>query len=228
MDVNGVASTSQTSMQGMASMYGGNLGKDAFLELLVTQLRHQDPLKPMENTEFIAQLSQFSSLEQLWNVNDTLSRNVDLTQSVHNALMTNLIGKHVKVASDTVQVQDGVPSELSYRMYFEGDVNVQVLDAQGNTVRTDRVGFQEAGEHAYAWDGKDADGKAVPEGDYYLRVTRIDPEGNESWISTYLTGEVTGLEFLAGSPVLYMGERMVNPSDIIAVYEPENTMVSGR
>ena len=111
MAVDSISSSVLSSAQGGLQLYQNNMGKDAFLELLVTQLRYQDPLKPMENTEFLAQLSQFSSLEQLWNVNETLGQNVDLTQSVNNALMTNLIGKEVKVSGNVLYWEDGAAPE---------------------------------------------------------------------------------------------------------------------
>jgi len=70
-----------------------NLDKEAFLQLLVTQLKNQDPLSPMDNTEFVAQLAQFSSLEQLSNMNSSLQSNALVTQSMNNSVMAELIEK---------------------------------------------------------------------------------------------------------------------------------------
>ena len=73
------------------------LGKDDFLKLLITQLSHQDPLSPMENTEFIAQMAQFSSLEQITNMSTGFNR---LTSMLTNSEAVNLVGKTVDIATE--------------------------------------------------------------------------------------------------------------------------------
>ena len=94
--------TSVTGVENQTNLMTSNnksqnvLDKQAFLNLLVTQLKYQDPLNPMENTEFVAQLAQFSSLEQLVNVNDNLQADAVLSQSVNNSLIASLIGNEVK------------------------------------------------------------------------------------------------------------------------------------
>ena len=90
--------TSSTSTS--ATSGSSTLGKDDFLKLLIVQLRNQDPLNPTEGTEFAAQLAQFSSVEQLTNINSTLTESLAtnklLTQSIGNSLATTMIGKTVK------------------------------------------------------------------------------------------------------------------------------------
>ena len=221
MAVDSISSSVLSSAQGGLQLYQNNMGKDAFLELLVTQLRYQDPLKPMENTEFLAQLSQFSSLEQLWNVNETLGQNVDLTQSVNNALMTNLIGKEVKVSGNVLYWEEGAAPELSFQLAQAGEVAVEILDSDGRVVRTIQLGSMTSGEHSFSWDGRDDSGNRLAEGDYTASVTRKDANGNEIAVSTYLVGKVDGIEFIEGSPIFYIDNYAVNPSDIFAVYESE-------
>lgn len=195
------------------------LGKDAFLKLLVTQLRNQDPLKPMENMEFVAQLSQFSSLEQLWNVNETLSRNGDLTKSVHNALMTNLIGKDIKVSEKVIYWTEDSQQELAYDLAQSGNVAVQVVGELGKVIRNIDVGREIEGEHSVLWDGKDNFGKPVAPGNYNFKVFLVDEQGRGTEVPTYLRGKVTGIRFVDGNPVLYIGRQAVDPSDIVAIYE---------
>ncbi len=215
-DVNSVdAAGSITSLYNAG---GNELGKDEFLKLFITQLKNQDPLEPMDNTQFIAQLSEFSQLEQLWNVNENLSTNGNLTQSVHNALMTNMIGKQVKVASNTIRwTGDSLP-EIQYQMPQSGDVAIEIVDETGTLVYQNQM-TQEAGAQAFQWRGLDANGNELPWGDYTVYVTHADMTGQKTILSPYLDGRITGLQYENGNPVLYMGNQAINSSDILAVYE---------
>ncbi|MDP3830447.1 MAG: flagellar hook capping FlgD N-terminal domain-containing protein, partial [Ignavibacteriaceae bacterium] len=86
-----------------------SLGKDDFMKLMLTQLKHQDPLNPMEGSEFAAQLAQFSSLEQLSNLNELTAQSIDanyyLTQSINNTMTATLIGKDVKLSGNVLNVK---------------------------------------------------------------------------------------------------------------------------
>ena len=223
MQVDAVSQSSAASIAGTTSLDQSGMGKEAFLRLLVAQLRHQNPLEPIGNTEFLAQLSQFSSLEQLYNVNETLARNGDLTLSVHNALMTNLIGKDVKVQGNVLQWTENSEVKVAYEMVQGGEVFIQVFDDQGLVVRNIGLGPQNEGSHLYGWDGKDNEGNRVSPGNYSVRVLKINAEGAEVDLPTYLIGRVTGIQYLNGNPVLCVGDQVVNPSDVIAIYEPSDT-----
>ena len=223
MQVDAVNQAVGTSSLAVSGLDGGGLGKEEFLQLLVAQLQNQDPLNPMENTEFVAQLSQFSSLEQLWNVNETLRQNGDLTKSVHNALMTNLIGRDIKVPGQLLQVPAPTEKTVVYDLLQSGEVSIQVLDAQGQVVRDLYIGLQEAGEHAVVWDGRDGGGEPVSPGSYFVNVFATDSQGSQDLLATYVVGKITGLRYVDGSPVLYMGDQEVNPSDIVAVYEASDS-----
>ena len=100
--VNGV----QNNIYGTNTTQGkSELGKDDFLKLMIEQMKNQDPLSPMEGTEFTAQLAQFSSLEQLSNMSDSLEQSINanyqLTQAVNNTMTAALIGKEVKLEGTT-------------------------------------------------------------------------------------------------------------------------------
>ena len=101
------------SLTGTEYLEQNNLGKEAFLKLLVAQLTNQDPMKPMENQEFLSQLSQYSSLEQLMNLNDAMTASNNLTASVYNAMMTNLIGKEIKVQGNLLQWSENPSAGIS-------------------------------------------------------------------------------------------------------------------
>ena len=117
------------------------LGKDDFLNLLVAQLRNQDPLKPMESTEFTAQLAQFSSLEQLYNVNDNLGDLETSQAAMHNNQAVSMIGKTAWARGSIVQKADNAPVDLHFGLdKAASETMVNIYDAQGNFIKQ----FQQA------------------------------------------------------------------------------------
>ena len=156
------------------------LGKDDFLHLLTVQLRYQDPLNPLENTEFIAQMAQFSSLEQLQNMNQSMEKSQGSEAELHTAfknnLVTSLVGKSVEVPTQQV-TYDGASAEVSYRL---GDrahsASLRILDARGQLVRELELDTAQA-YGTVEWDGKSAAGDKVPKGAYLAIVAATDPGG---------------------------------------------------
>jgi len=222
MSIDAISQTPET-MSSASYLDQSGLGKEAFLKLLVAQLTNQDPLEPMDNQEFLGQLSQYSSLEQLMNLNDTLSLNNDLTMSVHNALMMDLIGKDVKVMGDILHWSDDATAKISYTLPQAGNVSVQILDESDQVIRTLNEGLQAAGDHVLEWDGRDNLGNLAPPGDYRVQVMTGDGQETASQLQTYIIGRVTGIQFIGGNPVPYIGNQAVNPANIIAIYDPSLT-----
>ena len=193
------------------------LGRDQFLTLLVAQLQHQDPLNPLDGTDFSAQLAQFSSLEQLFGVNETLA---DIQASLSaresgNAL--DYIGKTAKAISDTIFVNDGKIESGSYSLKDRADVTISIYDEQGLEVRRLYPGRQDAGEHDLAWDGKDNAGEVVEDGTYAFAVEATDEQGSIVPHDAYVAGEVTGVTYQSGIAYLMIGDKLVSPSNIIEV-----------
>jgi flagellar basal-body rod modification protein FlgD len=219
MDVTSTSSTT-TQTTDLTSLAGSSstMGKEEFLQLLVTQLQNQDPLNPTENTEFVAQLSQFSSLEQLLNVNTALEGQADIFQSLHNTMMTNLIGREVMVSNDTLY-WDGSEASLSYVVPSTTEVSIQVFDEDGNMVATQSLGTVASGEQTFTWDGKDQFGNDLDYGSYQFQFLIDDGEGGTSTLETYQTGKVTSLEYVNGGAILYLGQQAVYPSEIVAIRE---------
>lgn len=195
----------------------GMLGKDDFLGMLVTQLRYQNPLEPMADTEFIAQLAQFSTLEQMQNMNANLQVNMQLIQSVGNALATSLIGKHVSAVGHSVYLSESGDAQIRYNLSKGAEVTLKILEKDGDPVRTLVAGSQSSGEHTISWDGKDDAGKRVKEGTYTYQVWAVDAEGNPVASGTYSEGRITGVRFVGGGAVLLVGNMEVNLSDVLEI-----------
>lgn len=120
----------QTNMgdQKIGHQINNELGKDAFFKLLITQLQNQDPLKPMEDKEFIAQMAQFSSLEQMSNMNDNFKRLIDLQKINQNS---SLIGKTVEANISVAENGKKIKGKV-LKISFEGEKTFVHLDNEKN------------------------------------------------------------------------------------------------
>ncbi len=215
-----IAPLSSTGDQTSYFTGGATLGKEDFLKLLIIQLQYQDPLSPMENTDFMAQLAQFSSLEQLQNVNSNLQANFLLTQSLNNSLATNLIGKRVIAQGNQVYLAGDEGEEITFALAADAGVTVEVYDAAGNLVKTLKGGALSSGRNQIHWDGKDSDGNQLPPGNYTYKLTATDSDGNSVDVTTYSTGLIGGVRFQDGNAVLIMGDQEINLSDIVEILTP--------
>lgn len=183
------------------------LGKEDFLRLLVTQMQFQDPLKPMEHTEFTAQLAQFSSLDQLFAINNGLKGLSDIQDGINRMHSVNFIGKEVRASGNKVYIGEDTPStKIGY--YLNRDmsgITVRIFDKDGRAVRTIELGPQDAGDHTAVWDGRDNLGGVLSPGEYTFSVTAENLEGKEMDMLTNITGVVTGISFEESIPYLMVG-----------------------
>lgn len=181
---------------------GDDLGKDAFLKLLTEQLQNQDPLDPMKNEEFVAQLAQFSSLEQLFGLQATMEAVYLGIASMNNASMANLLGTEVVASGDTIRVSgDGAPETLHFDALSSFDrATVTITDESGRVIDTFEVGAHEAGEFELTWDGTDQDGQPVDEGLVTFSIAATDAEGASVEVRTLITGIVDQMDYSTGSP----------------------------
>jgi flagellar basal-body rod modification protein FlgD len=214
MSVVGIDEAGSNS-QALTALKSNILGKDDFLTLLVTQLQHQDPLNPQDSTEFTAQLAQFSSLEQLGNVNDNLEYLKLAVASANNTAAVSLIGKEIIAAGNTVQLIDGNGVDCNFELAGETSaVAVNIYDGYGNFIRTFDGGALSAGAHTLKWDGKDGEGNSVPAGDYTFEVLAVDFNDQMVNATTFTTGKVTGVVFRDNIAYLVMGKLEIAIGDV--------------
>ena len=170
------------------------LGENDFLKLLTAQMQAQDPLNPMDSANFAAQLAQFSSVEQLTNINTKLTNLAASQASLQNTMASDLIGKKVTVAGNTATLNG--QAVMPYTLPSDASsVAVSVYDANGTLVRTAVLGQKAAGNNSYTWDGKDQSGNTLPAGQYGFAISAADGSGQAIAATTLTSGTVTGISF---------------------------------
>lgn len=169
------------------------LGKSDFMTLLVTQLRNQNPLEPLDNKDFIAQLSQFSSLEQLEGMRKSIDEQLTLQRSLSQTTAIGLLGRQVTIDGNEVTLREGSPSVIGYRLDESADVNIGIFDSQGALVRTLTPGAQSLGIQKVIWDGKDDLGNALPEGNYTYHVLAVGGGDRQVSVQPFYEGRVDGV-----------------------------------
>lgn len=169
------------------------LGKDAFLQLLVTQLKNQDPLSPQDNTAFVAQLAQFSSLEATQNLSTSVDAIATQYQSSQALQASALVGRSVIVDATTavVDTTKGLSGSVVVPA-SNSSTTVKVYDTNANLVDTVDLGAQSAGTTAFTWDGKASDGTVAAAGTYSFVATGT-ADGTGTALTTYLPATVNSV-----------------------------------
>lgn len=206
MNVSASSTTAATS-SGTTSATGAvatkTLGKEQFLQLLVTQLKNQDPLNPMDSQAFVSQLAQFSSLEAQQNTNTKLDSLLTYQSSIQNTIVSNLIGKEVAYSGSSVSL--ATTADISYTPAADAaSVTLTISDSNGEVVRTVTLGEQTSGEKTYTWDGKDSSGNKLSDGAYTVSFSAADSSGASVDVTTKSKGTVTGISYDGSSTYLVL------------------------
>lgn len=171
---------------------------ESFLKLLTAQLRNQDPLAPMDATQFMTQLAQLSTVEQSMRSNDTLGKVLDTLKSSGMRMDMALLGRKVEVASDQLSLTDG-KAQAAYTV--EGtpaSVKLEVLNSAGSVVYSS-PGSLKTGRQVFDWTGRTASGSTAPDGVYTLRVTAKDKDGKALNTATVVTDTVAEVRSVDGA-----------------------------
>ncbi len=228
MNVAQIGNTAASQAQAGASSPSSDssqMGKEDFLNLLVTQLRHQNPLEPLKQEEYASQLAQFSSLEQLSNLNDRFDQmyqsNLQLNQSITNALSATLIGKRVKgVGNELVYDTDGT-NQIHYRLGSAAEtVTIRIKDSGGNVVLEKPIGPRQAGDHSWSWDGTLDNNSTAADGGYYqYEITAKTEDGKSFSALPFIDGKITGVEFTGqGNMAFLVGGLRISTGDVEKIY----------
>jgi flagellar basal-body rod modification protein FlgD len=208
---------------------GGNkaMGQEAFLKLLVAQLQNQDPLNPQENHEFVAQLAQFSTLEQSVGINERLDQLALQNQGMQNSQIVGLVGKEATVKGDIVTLSgQGAIVPVSFTLDAAAEeATVVIRDAGGRNVRTIPVSARAAGTVTVMWNGQSDSGNPQPAGPYQVSVTAKDADGKSIVLTQQSKGRIDAVSFDRGFPVIHLDSGVAAPvGDLLSVSpSPDST-----
>jgi flagellar basal-body rod modification protein FlgD len=196
----------------------GSLGKDDFMKLLVAQLQAQDPTSPMDAQDFSAQMAQFSTVEQMFNVNTNLETLQETQTALSNSAVVNLIGKTVDSPGNGITLLGGMPQTLVYSLPDSADsVLVDIFDSSGSLVNSLPQGGQPKGINSGTWNGQNTKGKKAPDGEYTYQVRAFDVSGKEMNVDSFSAGIVSEVIFENGISYAIVNGKKIPASEITRV-----------
>jgi len=210
-----VASTAQTQ-QKLSQDF------DDFLVLLTTQMTNQDPLSPMDSTEFTNQLIGFSQVEQQINSNEKLEQLLSLQLSSMSTIALDYMGMEVSYIGNGALYNGEDPIAIRYVINGEAEeAKLRVLNEDGDIIKT--IDLDTTGDNEIIWDGKNENGDSAPSGNYTFRIDALDSEGLGVEVSTAVPGRVNGIEAQDGIVQLLLeGDFIIPMGSVITAREPAN------
>jgi flagellar basal-body rod modification protein FlgD len=201
------------------------LGKNAFLTMMVAQLKNQDPMNPLDGTDFTAQLAQFSGLEQQVNMNDSLKSLLAVNQaSKEEDNIFDYIGKEVVSNGNPVSLSAGaLTSGGHYTLKEPAMVSIMIYNPEGVLVKEVSSGTDliSEGRQKISWDGTDAEGNHLADGKYSYKIIARNVSGDYTSASTTDRGLVEGVTREGGRSYLLVNGRKVAPGSVATVVTPE-------
>jgi flagellar basal-body rod modification protein FlgD len=211
-------SNSETSRKSLA----GDLSQ--FLNLLTTQLKYQDPLSPMDSSEFTAQLAQFASVEQGIQQNQNLESLIGLTKATQISTGVSYIGRTIEADTNVGALVNGKAEFLYNIPKTAQQTSITVRDAKGQVVVV-KQGDTSVGSHNFVWDGKDANGNKMPDGPYTVTVSAMDANKATIPVTTHMLGRVEGVVTSDGTVNVLVGGVAIPLDKILSVKEAQTATV---
>ncbi len=214
-----LTAASNPSATAAAGASAPSLGTNDFLKLLMAQLQNQDPLAPTDGTQFVTQLAQFTQVQQTVAQSTSLSTISTQLQGMSNSNASDLVGKTVTVQGSGMNWDGTFATTANVTLAGSAQqVNVTIKDAQGNVVRTMKLGAVAAGTLPITWNGADDSGTPAPAGSYSVGVTATDASGQSVNVSQSVAGVVTKISYDQGYPALTLSSGAVAPvSQLVSV-----------
>jgi flagellar basal-body rod modification protein FlgD len=210
----GVAQTNTTATSGDKM----TMGKEDFMKLLIAQLKNQDPNAPVDAKEFVTQLSQLTSVEQLSNMSSQLKSLTTATTGLVSNEAGNFVGKNIEANGSKLYLGDqNTPTSAITLAQSADDVVVTIRDAKGQAVRTLDRGFTKVGTTPISWDGKDDNGERVDPGTYSMTVEAKTKAGAPVVASAVIKGIVTQVSYEQGFPELVVGDAHVALANVTSI-----------
>lgn len=194
------------------------LGPDAFLRLLVTQIRNQDPMQPMDTEGMMQQLAQLTSVERLVAIDDRLATLSLATAGMANSQAADLVGRTVE--ADTSHVVLGEGESVTGAFHLDAPAattEIAIYDGAGRLVRTIDAGAQAAGNRTFTWDGRMDDGSSAPSGRYRVAITARNADGAAVNAEMTVQGIVDAVRYDGGYPLLDVDGASVMMGDVRSI-----------
>ncbi|OED37930.1 hypothetical protein AB833_21890 [Chromatiales bacterium (ex Bugula neritina AB1)] len=184
---------------------GGNkdvedFGQNEFMTLMLTQLKYQDPFKPMENGEFLAQMAQFSTVAGIEGMNASMSSFISEQTASQTLQAAGLLGKTVVTEGSSATLPESGNLESLFSIpETSPKANVIFSNAAGETVHAIEFSDLDSGIHKISWDGYNEDGNRAPSSSYSISVEYVDSAGGLSTAETSISTEIEGVNFGVGN-----------------------------
>lgn len=197
-----------------------SMDKDDFLKLFVTQLKHQDPLNPEDSTEMASRLAHFNSLEQMLNVNKTLTKMLDGQKENRSIDLINYIGKEIELGNGRIKLEKDETASTEFKLKRDATkATLKVRDGSGEVVFEKDLGMLKQGDHKLNWDGKKGDGSKANAGTYSFSVTALGINDEEIPVEISSKAKITGVDIQDGNGALFTDLGRVELKDIKAIGE---------
>jgi len=219
MPVSNIATSTNLVDNPTGANPNGILGKDDFLKLLLVQLQYQDPTEPTDSATILTQTSQLAGLEASENTNKALEALSASLLSTSQFSTVSAIGKIADTGSNGMIYEEG--DSPSFEIYFPEEIvtgDVQIIDANGNIVRTISILPNEKGVYSFDWNGVTDGGDAADSGVYYIEATYTNPEG-EALKTRAGAYPIESVRFEDGKSLLKLGSSYVPFDAIVEIYE---------
>ncbi|MCP4754220.1 MAG: hypothetical protein GY866_25315 [Proteobacteria bacterium] len=204
IDTQATLSQAQSSLRNRSttsSKAEGELEKQDFMNLFLTQMSNQNPVDPMNSGAMMAQLAQLGSMEQLENLNSQMSDLNATQKEVSRFQALQFLDKDVLMQADEVEVDRGGAKPVYYMLDKDADnMKVTIEDQEGMAIFSQQLGLTTAGKHQFVWDGKNEEGTPMADGKYKIRFVAYDTDGNSSPLQIYNFGRVSQVEYRDGQP----------------------------
>ena len=179
-----------------------DLGKDAFLKLMITQLQNQDPLNPAKNEDFIAQLAQFSSVEGIQNINSSIGDLATSFKSSQALEASSLVGRQVQISSNEARLTDNGEVKGTITLNSDvSDIKLSIEDSSGNVIRLLDIGSHQRGDVNFSWDGSNNSGTRMANGSYTLKANGI-VDGQDAQLSLAVGANVNSVTISQNNEML--------------------------
>jgi flagellar basal-body rod modification protein FlgD len=206
------------------------LERDDYLNLLVTQLKYQDPSKPMEHYEMASQMAQFNTVEQLMGVNKVLSEMKKLQNESRSEKLAQYLGKNVEVQGNHLKLNpDGTSNTMKFELpALSSNVIVEIRDEHSKVIKSIPMGALQIGTHKVTWDGTNDKGVLQNSGQYSFNILASSEDGKPLVAKTSYLAKVEGISDIFSGGKLDTNVGLADPAKIIAIRNPEEPLLKNK